>query len=145
MFLCSLGTWAKLSGHGRAHRLQLEPSNQSKDQNPPAWILHPSPSSLCCSQVHVTGPDAFVTFPFTASPLQQGCPTATERYFHPGGSISKTSGSYTRAGNRAASSFGGFIWDEGDETRKNRITWDEIKGGERNHPGVRYSVEKRGK
>jgi len=34
------------------------------------------------------------------------------------------------AGNRVAGTFGGFIWDEGDEMKKNRNTWGEVRGEE---------------
>lgn len=81
-------TRVKLSGHGSEQ--QLQPSNQTSIK-PPAWILHPSPSSLYCSQVHVTVPDFSLPFPPTARPQQKSGPTATKKHFHLGGSASKIS------------------------------------------------------
>lgn len=37
------------------------------------------------------------------------------------------------------STFGGFTWGEGDEMRKSRNMWDEIRGEGGNHPVAKGS------
>lgn len=52
-------------------------SKAGKARNPPGWIPHPSPSSLCCSRARVTFPGCPGP-PSAAGPAQEPCPAPPE-------------------------------------------------------------------
>lgn len=118
----------KLSGNGGSHRLQLELSNQTKIKIPqPGSCTHlqaPSAVPKCVLQSLIP----LVTSPSAARPQQKIRPAATQSYSHPGGSVSEIG--HRDRERETASTFGGFIWDEGDEMRESRNVWDETRGEE---------------